>query len=292
MAVIEQPSRIPYFKMGVVPYWIPSLEPESAREQTELLKIMRELCLKHTTLMSVRVHVYIPGDPALDCAEKLLAESGFDSCDRQAPAKTRMIDLRPSMEEVLAELPTQIRTKVKVKKPDEIRVGELKSREQIPALQAALDDSFHRSTDEQYDSDFGSLFSTLESFPESAAAFGMFLRDDGESPKAFISGVASLPLFEYTIAGSRSDARLRKFPFNYILLWKLVEIAKARGASIFDMGGITEGTPDDPLAGISDFKRRFPGFEVSIGRERLLKIRPMRCSLFALLQKLKKCFRK
>ena len=54
------------------------------------------------------------------------------------------------------------------------------------------------------------------------------------------------------------------------------------------MGGITEGGSDDPLAGISDFKRHFPGFEVSIGRERLLKLRPMRYRLFSFLQALQR----
>ena len=68
---------------------------------------------------------------------------------------------------------------------------------------------------------------------------GFYLSDEPASPKAFVTGVASPPLFEYTLAGSRSDARLRQFPFNYILLWKLVETAKARGASILAM--VTEG---------------------------------------------------
>jgi len=291
IAVIERASRLPLFRTGIIPYWIPALEPEALRDQAELLKTMGELCLRHTSLMSLRMHCYLPGDNALGAAEKLLRDRGFEACDRQAPAKTRIIDLRPSMAEVLAELPTQVRTKVKIKKPEEMSLGLLSSREQIPALQSALKDSFQRSTAEAYNFEFETLFKTLEDSPESAAAFGFFLSDEPASPKAFISGVASPPLFEYTTAGSRSDARLRKFPFNYILLWRLVEAAKAGGALLFDMGGITDGTPDDPLAGISDFKRRFPGFELSIGREGVLELSPLKCRLFSFLQTLKKCFR-
>ncbi len=291
MAVVEEASRIPFFKTGACPYWIPRAEPDALpAAQADLLKTLRELCLKHTALMSLRVHCYIPGEAALNAAENLLRDSGFEACDRQAPATTRFIDLRPPIEEILSQFPTKTRTKLKLKKPDEVRVEELKRREQIPDLQAALNDSFGRSTARQYFYDFGSLFDTLEKSPETAAAFGFFLSDDWTSPQAFITGFASPPLFEYAIAGSRSNARLRQFKFNYILLWRLVEAAKASGAQLFDMGGITPGDADDPLAGISDFKRRFPGFETSVGRERILALRPARRRLFSTLQAMKGFF--
>ncbi len=286
IAVIEHASRIPFFKSGTAPYWIPALDPESARDQAELLKSLRLLCLGHTSLMTLRVHAYVPGEPALNAAEKLLRESGFEACAAQAPAKTRIIDLRPSVEEVLSRFPAKTRALLKIKKPEALRVDELR-REQIPELQAALNDSFGRSTAQQHDYDFEGLFDALENFPESAAGLGLFLSDDSSRLKAFATGVASLPLYEYAASGSRSDARLRQFPFNYILLWRLVEIAIARGAAIFDMGGITDGGPEDPLAGISYFKRRFPGSDVSIGREASLALRPFRLRLHSLLQTLK-----
>ena len=288
MAVIERPSSLPSFKRGVISHWIPALEPEATGDQAELLKRMTELCRERTSLMSLHVHSYIPGDSALDAAEKLLQEHGFEACHPQMPAKTRIIDLRPPLEELFAQFSRKTRPKLKIKKTEEVRIAELKSREQIPALHAASNDAFHRTTAQEYNYDFESLFQTLEDFPETAAALGFFLSDDPGSPKAFVAGVASGPLFEYIMAGSRSDPRLRRHPFNQNLLWRLLEIAKARGALIFDMGGITEGGPDDPLAGISDFKRHFPGFEVSIGRERLLKLRPMRYRLFSFLQALQR----
>ncbi|MFI5348842.1 MAG: hypothetical protein ACHQ2Z_04810 [Elusimicrobiota bacterium] len=290
LAAVEEASRIPSFSAGSIPYWIPSVEAESLSDQAQLLEIMRGLCLEHTSFMSLRAHAYVPGDPALNAAEKILRQSGFQACGRRFPARTRIIDLRPSIEEIFAEFPSKIRTKLRIKKPEEIRVEDLRSRGQIPDLQAALNDSFLRSTDQRQGYDFESLFRVLEKSPESAAAFGFFLSDDWNSPQAFISGVASAPLFEYTTAGSRSNARLRQFPFNYVLLWRLVEAAKARAALIFDMGGITEGSPEDPLAGISEFKRRFPGFEVNIGREGLLELRPAKSRLFSILQSLRGLF--
>jgi len=291
VAVVERASMFPFFKSGLVPYWIPRLEPESLPEQAELLSCLKGLCLKHTSVMSLRVHAYVPGAAALDVAERLLRENGFENCDRHSPARTRILDLRPPIEDILAQFPKKTRTLLQTKRPDEVRVKELARREQIPELQSALDDSFHRSVAKSFHYDFESLFGTLEKFPGAAAAFGLCLSDDWNSLKAFIAGVASPPLFEYTAAGSRTNARLRQLPFNYILLWRLVETAKALGASTFDMGGITDGGPGDPLAGISFFKRRFSGLDVDIGREFALRIRPGRCRLYSLLRAVNRAIR-
>ena len=38
-------------------------------------------------------------------------------------------------------------------------------------------------------------------------------------------------------------------------------------AAFLNMGGITNGGADDALAGITHFKRQFPGFEIQVGRK-------------------------
>src|SRR5262249_54065933 len=105
-------------------------------------------------------------------------ELGFAACEPEAPAKTRFVDLRPPLEEIVAQFSGKTRPKLKIKKPEEVSVGELRSREQIPALQAALSDSFRRTGVRDVDYDFESLFETMERFPESASALGFFLSDD------------------------------------------------------------------------------------------------------------------
>ena len=287
IAVVERSSKVRVFKNGEIPYWIPRPEPEARGEQVELLLLLRALLRERTTLMSVRAHAYVPGEPALDAAQALLEEAGFAPCAAEFPSRTRLLYLRPPLEEVLAALPSKIRTKLRLKKPDEARAEALARRAEIPALKAALNDAFRRSTESRGDFDFEGLFAVLEKHPEAAAAFGFYLSDDWSAPKAFVSGTASPPVFEYSTAGSLSDPRLRRFPFNYVLLWKLVEAAKARGARTFDMGGITDGGPDDPLAGISEFKRRFPGADVAVGRELRLVLRPARLRAYEALRGLK-----
>lgn len=291
ICVVEHASRLPWFKTGIAPYWIPAAEPEAREDQEELLGTLRELCRTRTSLMSVRAHAYTPGDEALAAAQALLARAGFTPCEPQAPERTRLVDLAPPLAELLASFPGKTRRWLTIQDPAAARAAELSDRRLIPALRAALDDSFSRSTGERVSHDFEALFSSLERHPGSAAVVGFFLAAEPDAPLAFASAVSHGPVFEYATAGSRSSEALRKLPFNYVLLWRLIELAKARGARLFDLGGITDQGPDDPLAGISHFKRRFPGFETSVGREALLELRPLRRRLFTLLQAGKKCLR-
>jgi lipid II:glycine glycyltransferase (peptidoglycan interpeptide bridge formation enzyme) len=55
----------------------------------------------------------------------------------------------------------------------------------------------------------------------------------------------------------------------YPLAWDLITWAHQAGASAFDFGGISPGTlgGDDPLGGISDFKRYFNGRVATVGAE-------------------------
>ena len=60
-------------------------------------------------------------------------------------------------------------------------------------------------------------------------------------------------------------------------MWDLIKWAKHSGAHFFDFGGITPGTlaSDDPLGGISDFKRYFSQRVVQVGAEWSYEPRPM-----------------
>lgn len=54
---------------------------------------------------------------------------------------------------------------------------------------------------------------------------------------------------------------------TYAPVWDLIRWARETGAEWFDMGGITASEGDDPLAGISDFKRYFSEDRISVGTE-------------------------
>lgn len=82
----------------------------------------------------------------------------------------------------------------------------------------------------------------------------------------------------YDTAGS-TRLEDRRIPLTYPAIWALLRWARDTGATWFDFGGVTRGTSDsrnDPLGGISEFKRNFGGEEVVIGEDWHLDVAPLR----------------
>lgn len=115
--------------------------------------------------------------------------------------------------------------------------------------------------------------------PEASRLVGLYRTD--------IEGPASLVAFawacghghhaHYSFSGSTRNTD-RRIPFLYPLLWDLIVWAKGSGARFFDFGGVTAGTltSEDPLGGISDFKRYFTRRLVEVGAEWSYEPRPRR----------------
>lgn len=114
--------------------------------------------------------------------------------------------------------------------------------------------------------------------PELSRLVGLFRTDinDDDSLLAFAWGHNHGDHVQYATAASTRNTDLR-VSMAYPLVWDLIRWAKGMGAQYFDLGGISEGTvnSEDPLGGISDFKRYFSTEIVTVGAELLLEPRPL-----------------
>ena len=115
--------------------------------------------------------------------------------------------------------------------------------------------------------------------PGASRLVGLY-RTDQEEPAsllAFAWACGHGDHAHYSAAGSTrpTDGRI---PLLYPLLWDLLLWAKRSGARFFDFGGVTAGTlgSEDPLGGISDFKRYFTKTLVQVGAEWAYEPRPKR----------------
>ena len=80
---------------------------------------------------------------------------------------------------------------------------------------------------------------------------------------------------------------LLSLPFNCFLLWELINWGRAAGCKQMDMGGVTEGGPNDPLQGITRFKRGLTENEIEIGREMIYLARPLRHRFYKWLKQIR-----
>lgn len=127
--------------------------------------------------------------------------------------------------------------------------------------------------------DWAGIAAVGEREPEASRLVGLY-RTDQEGPAsllAFAWACGHGDHAHYSAAGSTrsTDSRI---PLLYPLIWDLILWAKRSGARFFDFGGVTGGTleSDDPLGGISDFKRYFTKTLVQVGAEWAYEPRPRR----------------
>jgi hypothetical protein len=115
--------------------------------------------------------------------------------------------------------------------------------------------------------------------PDASRLVGLYLsgRDDPAGLLAFAWACGHGDHAHYCFSGSTRNTD-RRIPLLYPLLWDLIMWAKRSGARFFDFGGVTAGSlgSDDPLGGISDFKRYFTQRAVQVGAEWSYEPRPRR----------------
>jgi hypothetical protein len=103
--------------------------------------------------------------------------------------------------------------------------------------------------------DLSTDFAVARERPDLVRIIGVFLKERPDERLAFAIGHRRGMSANFESGGSFSDPALRKVSFNQSLLWELFLWAREQDWTVFDLGGVTDGGADDPLAGISDFKR-------------------------------------
>lgn len=154
-----------------------------------------------------------------------------------------------------------------------------------PRMNALVRETFTRTGAVYTEQDYAPVIRLAAESPGLSRIAGLF-RTDLAGPDALLAfawGAYHGDHVAYDVGASTrpTDPELAKLPVGHALIWDLLCWARAQGASWFDLGGITEGTKhsDDPLGGISDFKRGFSTEVVQVAEEWVFTPHPMRDAL-------------
>lgn len=232
--------------------------------------------------LRVVVDVFALDPVARDETSQLLARRGFNRVPaKRSYERTLLLDLRPSEEELFAALHTKARQGVRSvqKLPVRLRTADDTSlSERFEELNAA---TRARTGGENHRPDWAAFIEMSRGSPDRSRIVLLEKTDHAgrDAVIAFAWACVHGDVAEYKeSASSRSE---RRIPTTYPLLWDLILWAKRSGARWFDLGGVTGGGPagEDPLAGISEFKRRFTKNEVEVGEEWELYPHPRRAAV-------------
>lgn len=195
--------------------------------------------------------------------------------------RTLLVDLIPSEEELLAGFHKNARQGIRniTRYPVTLEIAE--SLSVARRLQNLSDTTRERTGGAHRHLDWESLIQMSNEAPH-LSRIAILRRTDhsGEdSLIAFAWACMHGDVAEYAESGSvRADDM--KVSTSYALLWDLMRWARRNGARWFDLGGITSGVThsEDPLGGISDFKRRFSQREIEVGQQWELEPHPARAA--------------
>lgn len=129
---------------------------------------------------------------------------------------------------------------------------------------------------------YKAVFETLHDTPDSFLAFADI---DGVPAAAVL--VASYDGQAHYVFGC-SGNQFRRIAPSYLLLWHSIQKAKANGNTVFNFGGITDSIKSTRLQGVTEFKKRFGGYEIAHDKPADIVLSPVLYKLFTLYKKIQR----
>lgn len=246
----------------------------SEEEEVFALRLLRELCEEQGDVVQLRLMPRRLDLRQLRDFEGRARQHGFHLCEPEGVTRTLVCDLKKSRDELLASMSPKTRRNLRSrdKFAGELRV--LDDPAWAGVAKEAVLAAVRRTGATMREGELHHLFHIARERPDLLRIVGLFLPGEPQRLVAFATAHRHGQVAEYASAGSIDEPALRKLPFNYWLLGELFEWARQSGATHFDLGGVTDGGPGDPLAGISEFKRHLTNVETESGREMLLTLQP------------------
>lgn len=238
---------------------------------------LAHLARRERRVLRVTIEVFARDAEIRDRLAAELAAVGFRrlSVMRGYP-RTISIDLAPDEEGILASFSRSTRQNIRAIGKLPVSVRPIEDLALAARMDELMRETLSRTGGEHRASDWATTIMLSHAEPGLSRLVGLF-HDELEGPAALLAfawGCAHGDYAHYDAGASTRATRIR-IPLAYPLIWDLIRWAKAGGCQWFDLGGVTAGHhgSDDPVGGISDFKRYFSKRVVEVGQEWVLEPR-------------------
>jgi GNAT superfamily N-acetyltransferase len=234
-------------------------------------------------VLSVAVELECLGEGARGYLREALEARAFRQVrSERIPSRTLALELSPSEDAIQSSFSATTRTRLRRARKLGIDVRPLTSDALCDFMNAMLHQTFARTRGRIESTDWTAIMAMSNEVPRHSRLIGVFdgARSGPDALVAFAWGHNSGSRAVYHMGASiRSSGA--KIPLLDLAMWDLIAWAKREGAHWFDFGGVSaaEGAGDDPLAGISEFKRRFCRNEIAFGEEWVFEPSPAKASI-------------
>jgi hypothetical protein len=196
--------------------------------------------------------------------------------------ETAVLDLGPTEEALFSSLHHSARRKIRQVEKRGLEIRTVDSPLYHDRMNRLLQETYERTQGEIPERNWKERIALSQADPARSRVIGLFMPEQtgADSLIAFAWGCHGDDHVYYSEAASTRDTGDHRVAVAYGLMWDLILWAKRTGARLFDMGGITHGThdDDDPLGGISDFKRYFSRETLEVREEWILDSHSLRAA--------------
>jgi hypothetical protein len=226
----------------------------------------------------LRLHVELYSLGGVDRLADAAVQAGFRINTRgRCYDRTSVVSLGPP-DDMFARLHATARQNVRAISRHPVEVRLISDCRWIPRLDELLSMTLRRTGGKPVRHPWEAVIAHASCQPRQSRIAGLFWKgvEGPSSLLAFAWGCMHGDHAHYSTAASARLPDLR-ISLGYALVWDLMQWAHSCGGKLFDLGGITTGSDaqDDPLAGISRFKRFFKGKEIVVGMEVVYEPNPV-----------------
>ncbi len=211
-----------------------------------------------------------------------LAQAQFQKIPaRRTYDYTLVLDL-DGEDEMLAGLSRQTRRNIRATERQPVTVRPIVDPALAPRMTELMRETLARTGGTYQPVDWSGAMRLSAAVPDRSRLVGMF-RTDADGPEALLAFSWGMHHGDHAVydAGASTRATDVRIAMAYPLIWDLVVWARRGGAKWFDFGGVSRPEPgaEDPLAGISDFKRSFSRQVEEVGDEYVIELAPIRSAV-------------
>jgi hypothetical protein len=250
-----------------------------------LLRGLVDVARRDASCLRVSVEVFERDDVRRTRLTRTLAEHGFArSFEKRSYERTLALELSPRADALLGGLAMKVRRNIREPAKRGLEIRRVTDPVLAPRLDALLRETYERTGGVAPHLPWSTVIEMSEREPQRSRISGLF-DPTAAGPDTLLGyswGVVHGDYVTYEAGGSTRRADLGRTPLAYAPLWDLIAWATTTPATWFDFGGVTAGSKaaaDDPLGGISDFKRHFSQSVVDVGAEWVFEPRPVRSSI-------------
>ncbi|HOX41836.1 MAG TPA: peptidoglycan bridge formation glycyltransferase FemA/FemB family protein [bacterium] len=273
----------------------------------EFIEKIRKLALEQNAIF-YRLELDIPSVPTQIPNTKYQIVHGFRRAfEEMQPEHTLVLDLKQSETDLLAQMSQKGRYNIRVAERNNIKITSGTEKRLVDNFYALYQQTGkrHRITyrSKSYFENLVEILSKLgyvEIYQASISSETCLNLDDNRLSQCLdnleegnqkvlcsaiivFSGKKAIYLF-----GASSDAHKQFMP-TYALHWQIIKEMKAKGFTEYDFFGIAPNDdPKHPWAGVTQFKKRFGGKEISILGSYDLTCKPVQYQLFKIAEKLRR----